>query len=527
MPFSVKGNGGRKLTVGMVVLIMSAFLLFYGLHHYALWDDEALTALSAKGILRTGDTTAFVDHNIVAFREGISLKDSYDRSTPPLSAYLAAVAMHFFGEEAWAARLPFAAMGLFTVGLFLWWLWRRNLDVEVWLVTGIAILGNVSFFLYFRQCRYYGPAIFFSLWSAYLYLQAIPGRRRLFLLSISLTLLFASSSINYTAFVAVMGLDYLIWGRKEKKINWREASLPIALHLLLAGIIGLIWNPLQTNLSRPLFSGSLGDRLNLIWLIIRDMNRCEFFPALFFTLVPLVGWWRRDTWLWRGGVAFIVYVLVMSIIYPQDIRGVTFADVRYLVPLISLCIALTVRMLMQLFSSRGIIVVAVAFLVCWTNVLNEGGKGEAGFRSTVLAYGVELFCPPPESYTPTANWIKGQVKPGQSVWVIPPYKMYPLMFHAPHAIYAWQFPDPPPPAYAHLPPIHIWGRILPDFIVAFGPVVFELASLPLIKEYAFAGIIPFYWQDLYRPELFWRTFRPVKYDKNAWQEVYIFRRRVF
>lgn len=88
--FSAVDEAKKKMTVGIVTLLLSLFFLFYGLNHYALRDDEALTALAARGMIKTGDTTAFLDHNIVAYRNGSLLYQGHDRSTPPLSAYMLA-----------------------------------------------------------------------------------------------------------------------------------------------------------------------------------------------------------------------------------------------------------------------------------------------------------------------------------------------------------------------------------------------------------------------------------------------------
>ena len=42
----------------------STVLLFARLGHYALWTDEASTAITAAGVWRTGDTTAWLDDPI-------------------------------------------------------------------------------------------------------------------------------------------------------------------------------------------------------------------------------------------------------------------------------------------------------------------------------------------------------------------------------------------------------------------------------------------------------------------------------
>ncbi|MCX6976245.1 MAG: hypothetical protein NTZ94_18550, partial [Verrucomicrobia bacterium] len=64
-------RSGRKTLYFLgALLAVSACLLFVHLGSYSLWDDEAETALGARGILKTGDTTALLDHNLHARRAG-------------------------------------------------------------------------------------------------------------------------------------------------------------------------------------------------------------------------------------------------------------------------------------------------------------------------------------------------------------------------------------------------------------------------------------------------------------------------
>ena len=73
-----------RWTVASAVLVVSSTLLFARLGHYALWDDEAITALTSKSVWQTGDTGATFGHNILAYRNGLLLRDMKDRATPPL-----------------------------------------------------------------------------------------------------------------------------------------------------------------------------------------------------------------------------------------------------------------------------------------------------------------------------------------------------------------------------------------------------------------------------------------------------------
>jgi 4-amino-4-deoxy-L-arabinose transferase-like glycosyltransferase len=151
---------GRYVLIGLT-LIAAGVLLFARLGHNALWDDEAGTALTAKGVLRTGDTSVLLDDgNINAYRNGLDVRSFCDRSMPPLDAYLTAASFAIFGIDAWAARLPFALIGLATIGLVLFWARRESWPLL--LILGLGLISNVSLILFLHQCRYYAPSVFFS-----------------------------------------------------------------------------------------------------------------------------------------------------------------------------------------------------------------------------------------------------------------------------------------------------------------------------------------------------------------------------
>src|SRR5205823_2391388 len=82
----------------------------------------------------------------------------------------------------------------------------------------------------------------------------------------------------------------------------------------------------------------------------------------------------------------------------------------------------------------------------------------------------ELIHPPGDPYAVTAKWIQQNVPSKSSVWVVPDFATYPLMYHAPEPAYAWQLTWPPAkPEFNQLPALHFIGRLAPDYIVAFGP----------------------------------------------------------
>jgi len=230
----------------------------------------------------------------------------------------------------------------------------------------------------------------------------------------------------------------------------------------------------------------------------------------------------------RAACAVLVYTMVLSAVSPQVRQMTSVADVRYFIPLLPLFIALQVRFLHLLAKRSRPLALGLAFLAFGTNLLNAGPLLGQGFRSTVLDYLGELRSPPPEPYTPVVEWVKAHVKPGQSILVYPDFMTYPLMFHAPQAVYAWQLQEPAPPYFANLPPIHFRGKEAPDYLIGFGPATGQMArdlqAVKLEAEYTHLTTIDTFSMPLYRPELFWRTFKPIRdFDRNTYA-IHIFQR---
>ena len=511
------------------VFVLAAVLLLARLGHYALWDDEAATALHAEGVWQTGDTSAVLSYNIVATYNGVNLRNLHERLEPPLQSYLAAPFVGLMGNNALAARLPFALCGLATVALMLWWLWRDAAGIWTVVIFAMGLLGNVSFFLYCRQSRYYAAAILASLALAYIYFHWNGSRRTLTGFAMVSVCLFAANYLSYLAFNVCLLIDYFIWGRKRRIlsiVDWLCIVLP---QIPFLALVALIWNPLGMDVhhSRPL--QNIGDRFVLLWWNLRDMNRAEITSLLLLIAAPFVSLVKKgNLYLLRASVILWIYIGVITLLSPQPLALTSVADVRYLTPTIPLCIFVETECILALFPGIPWLVLATGAVVSWTNLLNAGFLFPEGLRSTITSYVGELIHPPGDPYTPTAQWINEHVPENASIWVEPDYMTYPLMFHAPKAIYAWQLaPNNHDPQFAALPPIHFQGRVPPDYIIVFGPLVQQIA--PMISQwrgvrYEQVATINHFWKDLHRPELFWRTFVPItNYDPNH-DAIYVFKR---
>ncbi|MBN1347441.1 MAG: glycosyltransferase family 39 protein [Phycisphaerae bacterium] len=529
----------HKLVIAVLLLLIAGGLLFARLGHHPLWDDEATTALYAKSIWFTGDAHALVDHNLIAFKQGAELRNLRNRYMPPLGFWVAAPFVGILGDTALAARLPFALCGWLTIVLIVWWLWREKAETLTWLLMALGILGNVSFMLFARQCRYYALTTLLSALLAYLYLHREKRFPRSLTVGLAFVALLASNYLSYLALCGCALVDYLFWGRRDRPlrlVDWVGVLTP---QIFLGSAVLYVWNPLIAKRIWGASSASwLSERLTLLWWNLRELNGCEFGVGTLLLAAPLLALIMKDRWLLRASVALLAYVIVVTIASPQQVGVTGLATVRYLVPLIPLCIFIGVRVIQVLTAGRAWLALPLALVAFQTNLLHGGRYATLGMRTafsdvlrhnrlrcTPLEYLRELRSPPPSTYQAVSQWIDRNVTQGQSIWVLPNYATYPLMFLSRKPVYAWQLAWPPQDQFKSLDEIHFFGRKPPDFVIVFGPSLTELRPFLADRAYVRAATIDRFWADLIRPEMHFHAFRPVTDFDRSDQAVYVFKRR--
>jgi hypothetical protein len=507
----------------LIFLSIAAVLLFVRLGHYALWDDEACTALFAESIWQTGDESAVLGDNIIAYRNGAELSNLKARNVPPVSFYLVAPFTAMAAGGSGLVRLPFAICGLLCVALIVRWLWRDGAGWRMWLQVTIALLGNVSFFLYCRQCRYYGLCILLSAAIAYLYLHWEGSRRTLVGLGCLSATLLATQYIIFVALHLTLGADYFIFGRRRRPLRWGDWIVLLLPSIVTACLVVPIWNPLaHSALNGP--PKSTYDRLWSVWLYCRDMDRAEFGALAVWLSAPLIYLLIRDRWLLRIFVALTVYIVLTGLLSPQS--QVVYADIRYACPGILLSIATTAIVFASFKGKWTLVGIVLGLTAAGTNLLNGGPFLQGGLRSTIALFARELYDPPADPYRATADWINHNC-PVATIWTIPDYATYPLMYHAPAAVYAWQLRDPVGSQFAGLPAINFMGRRMPQFIIVMGASalsdLLHQVHFPPGVNYGLVAVIPVNGQQQNRPELFMRSFKTLPCDPKSGQGIYCFK----
>ncbi|MDR1788795.1 MAG: glycosyltransferase family 39 protein [Opitutaceae bacterium] len=541
-----------RLAVGLLLAVF-AFLLFFRLGHYALWDDEAVTAFQTKALLQGGDiSSATVDggKNMYGYDANARiLHKGRNVHAPPLPPYVVAPFVLLFGQNETALRLPFALCGLLSVIALLWGLWRFQPSRMAQVLACLALIGNVSLILHCRSARYYSLALLFSILVVICYLNRNGGRRFLIGLSLASIGLFASNVVNFAMLFGTLAVDYAVFERRRLRGDWRRLVAALAPAALVCGMILSRFNPLLTQDADRLTTGewSLLNHAQ-IWLYRwRDLSSCEFIPGALALASLAVAVWKKDRPLLRAWLCALVYCTIAALAATQQGGGWIFTDVRHVVPLIALFVFISVRTLLLLTRGRWCFALPLALLAFGTNLLSGGPLLEArfplwprvlgtayagkrapdsgdlrhGLRSTLADYLCELADARVDPYRLTRNYIDKNIPENALVWVLPWYCAHALVPLSPGPVYGWQLQWPPREDLKHLSEKFYMGRVPPDYIICFGPVLWEWLVPTLQKlnspqmNYERVAVLDCYWLPTHRPELFWRTFKPVKgYDPN-------------
>lgn len=506
------GARERSVVTAATLAVMSVLILAR-LGTYALWDDEANTALYGEAVWNTGDTSAVHGDNVIMYRNAVELDGTlHNRLVAPLGYYIDSAFVRNT-RSSWWARLPFALAGIGTIALLLHWFTRRDATRKAWAIAVLAMLGNISFILFARQARYYALAMLLTAGVVYCY-EHRDRPRHLAVGAVLAIALLATHYLAYGGLALALAVDYLAFGRKQQPVQMRAIALVLAAQLVAGLVILSIWYPLGKEIAPEAEGSWWVNRLVLWQAMLRDANTCELGVGLLMIAAPFL--YRRDVMLARLFVGIVVAVGFVSCFSPQP-DGMRLGDIRYIAFLIPAFAVLSVRVI-DVLPVRPIFAIALAAVAFHTTVLHRAlaiGIEDRGYampvRSTTVAYLRELLDPPRSSYAATAAWLRTNTHSGETAVVFPDYASYPLMFHAPALVYGWQVTE----ARAHelgVPPIQVTGAVAPDWIVAFDGPGRETLRLDdgRVAHYHQVVQLPVSGVDKSRPEMYWHHFTAFK-----------------
>ena len=102
----------------VVLFLLSAYGALINLDHVSFWDDEAFVGMVAKRHLETGNFSGWTGRNLYGYANGRVLDANLRPINPLLDVLVTSYSYRIFGVSTWAARLPFAIIGLIALALF-------------------------------------------------------------------------------------------------------------------------------------------------------------------------------------------------------------------------------------------------------------------------------------------------------------------------------------------------------------------------------------------------------------------------
>lgn len=193
------------------ILLIASCLLFMNLENIYLWQDEAETALLSKNIFTYGYPRAWDGKNIITQNAEKDFNEHYVWTWSPwIQFYITACSFLIFGISTFSARFPFALIGLSSIIIFYFFTIKLTESKTIAKLSTILMITSIPFLLHARQCRWYMPAVFSTIWMLYAYLRMQEKEKNGILhFIISSLILFHSS---YLPFLSIMGgiiLHYL------------------------------------------------------------------------------------------------------------------------------------------------------------------------------------------------------------------------------------------------------------------------------------------------------------------------------
>lgn len=164
----------------IVILILSLFLLFSNLGQRSLWYDEAETAIVGQNSLLKGYPSPWDEKNFITFN-GIDFKIIMGHYIFVFNSwiqyYLAGISIFLLGKSPFAARLPFAIIGFFSLVFFYFLALKLFNDKRKAILATLLLAFSIPFLLHVRQCRYYSLVIFNTIFFLHSYLDILSAKK--------------------------------------------------------------------------------------------------------------------------------------------------------------------------------------------------------------------------------------------------------------------------------------------------------------------------------------------------------------
>jgi hypothetical protein len=286
-----------------------------------------------------------------------------------------------FGPNTFAARLPFAILGILSVLAFYFLSKRVSGQDRVARLATVFLICSAPFLLWNRQCHWYGPVILFSILIALTYLKFFETPN----IKTGAAFVLASSGLFYSNFMYLPGMTlalvvYTLW-QGDKKDLIRLIHCEIAILLIAAPWIVYPLRVFRQS-THCLFPGlSMG--AGAVW-----HNFTIYFwkiNTFFMPFIALLSIWLVSYLVWGRGKTneinksnpeipdkrkLVLLIVVSLLLTALPFYPYPWALIRWLMPSLPFYLLLTAIVVNKIIGYQKIVGYALVGLLLFTNVLN-------------------------------------------------------------------------------------------------------------------------------------------------------------
>ena len=219
-----------------VIALLAAVFIFTNLGTDYLWEDEGDTAALAVNILKFGVPKAWDGATFLDSDHGARLnRDMVMVTHPWLQYYVTAGSFLLFGQNTFAARIPFAFAGWASILLVYAFIWRTTRDRLAASTAAALLTFSVQFLLYARQCRYCALNLLLVVWLFWAFFK-MKSARDCMVFVLAGALLFHSHPYGVVPVIALGGLSFIYRPFKPQR-RWIFFAAPAIAVLTIPWLI--------------------------------------------------------------------------------------------------------------------------------------------------------------------------------------------------------------------------------------------------------------------------------------------------
>ena len=201
----------------VLILILGAFLRFYGLTHHSIWWDEA-------------GTIKLAHKSSVEIVRYLKIGDS-----PPLFYFLLDAWMKAFGSGETAVRVLPAILGFLLLPV-LYWIGSALFGRRVGLLAAFVAAVGEFHVRYSQEVRMYTLLPLLGLLSLYMLYKAVLDDATRYWVAYAVLMTATLYTHNYGVFIAASGAVFFVITALRQKVSWKK-------FLVVQGLVGLAYLP--------------------------------------------------------------------------------------------------------------------------------------------------------------------------------------------------------------------------------------------------------------------------------------------